>query len=153
MNERAVPEAHLGLRRMNVHIHFFGIAIEEQQRERIAGRRNQVVIGGGERVHQQLVANQPAVDEQIDRIAIELLHLRARNESAKRKHAVPGIVIAARQGQQITLVIPEVDQIFKDLAAEHLVNTIANVRHGSDASAASAAPCRSSKLLSGCARL
>ena len=39
-----VPEANLGLRRMHIDVDLFGVAIEEQQRERIAGRRHQVVI-------------------------------------------------------------------------------------------------------------
>ena len=83
----AVAEAHLGLRRMHVHVHLFAIAIQEQQRERIAGRRHQVVIGRRKRVQQQAVADQPAVDEQVDRIAVELLHLRAGNEAAQREDA------------------------------------------------------------------
>ena len=44
VHEGAMPETNFGFRRMNVHVHLFAIAIEEQQRERIAGRRHQVVI-------------------------------------------------------------------------------------------------------------
>jgi hypothetical protein len=41
-----MPEANLGLGWMDVDVYFFAIAIDEQQRERITGRRHQIVIGG-----------------------------------------------------------------------------------------------------------
>ncbi len=87
MHDRTMAESHLGLRRMDIHVHFRRIAMQEQQRERITGRRDQVVIRRADRVHQQPVANQPAIDENIDRVAIVLLHLRARNKAVQRINA------------------------------------------------------------------
>ena len=63
------------------------VAFEKQQRERVGRRRHQVVIRRGERVQQQAVANQPAVHEDEDRIAVALLHLRPRNEAAQAERA------------------------------------------------------------------
>ena len=64
VDHRSVPESHFGLGRMHVHVDFFGVAIQKQQREGITGRRHQVVIRGRNRVQQQAVAYQAAVDEQ-----------------------------------------------------------------------------------------
>ena len=45
MDERSMVESHLRFRRMNIDVHFFRVAIEKKQREWIARRRHQVVIG------------------------------------------------------------------------------------------------------------
>ena len=113
VHERAVAEAHFGFRRMHVYVHLFAIAIEEQQRERVTGRRHQVVIGGGERVQQQLVANEPAVHEQEDRIAIQLLHLRAGDEAAHHEDARRRLV--AFHNAKFASMASEVDESSRTL--------------------------------------
>ena len=55
VDHRSVPEPHFGLGRMHVHVDFFGVAIQKQQREGITRRRHQVVIRGRNRVQQQAV--------------------------------------------------------------------------------------------------
>jgi len=47
VNQRAVPEAHFGLGRVNIDIHFARIAIEEEQGEGETARRHEVVVSGG----------------------------------------------------------------------------------------------------------
>src|ERR1035438_9819940 len=72
---------------MHIDIHLFGVALQEEERERIRRGRHQVVVSRGERVQHQAVANQPPVDEDVDRIAIGLLHLRAREEAVEPEAA------------------------------------------------------------------
>ena len=96
MHHRSVPESHFGLGGMHVHVHLFGVAIQKQQREGITRRRHQVVIRGRNRVQQQAVANQPAVDEQVNRIAVELLHLRTADESPQPEAARELRLVRAR---------------------------------------------------------
>ena len=108
---------------MNVDVHFFAIAIQKQQREWKAGRRHQVVIGGRERVHQQAVANQPAVDEHENRIPVELLNLRRGDESAQGKNARSGF--GGVHNGELALYHVEIDQLIQSLAAEYLVNALA----------------------------
>ena len=137
VNERSVPEAHLGLRWMHVDVHLFGVAFEKQQRERIGRGRHQVVIGGGERVQQQAVANQPAVHENVDRIAIGLLHLRAARKSrsagmcGRAARPAPSGTrprLRGRHGgrrhEQLLLAIADLHQLLEHLAAEDLVDAL-----------------------------
>ena len=78
-----LPEAHLGLGRMHVHIHLFRRHLQKQQHHRKAGGRNHVAIGLGDGVQQQPVADQPLVDEDVDRVAVELLQLGLGVEAAQ----------------------------------------------------------------------
>src|ERR1019366_7113182 len=95
VDEAAVAEADPGLRRVYVDIHLFGVAFQEEQREWVGRRWHQVVIRRGERVQHQAVANQAPVDEDVYRIAIGLLHLRAR-EKAVEPEAPHGRVLGLR---------------------------------------------------------
>ena len=106
----AVPESHFGLRRVNVHVHLFAIAIQKQQREGIARRRHQVVIRRRERVQQQTVANQAAVHEQEDRIAIQSSApaARRRSRAARRRGVVRS---SASTTSQLALDIIQIDQV------------------------------------------
>ena len=138
VQERAVPEAHLGLRRMHVDVHLFGVALQKQQRERIARGRHQVVIRRGKRVQHQAVADQAAVDENVDRIAIRFLNLRPREkagepEAAERRllglrAAVFGDGLrrrhAGRRQEEIALAHADLHQLVQNLAAENLVDAL-----------------------------
>ena len=73
MNQGLLAEADLGFCGMDVHVHFFRRHIEEQEHHRRAGGRNDVAIGFGDGVEQQAVADKTLVDEDVDRVAIELL--------------------------------------------------------------------------------
>ena len=90
-------------------------------------------------MHQQLVADEPAIDEQVDRVAIQLLNLRPRNEPTDGENPVSRFVILACAGQcQDALAVSQVDQIVEGLPAENLVHTIADVCDGSDGQQSSA---------------
>ena len=136
VDERAVAEAHLGLRRVHVDVHLLRVALEEQQRERIRRRRHQVVIRRGERVQQQAVANQAAVDEDEDRIAIALLHLRAREEAAQAERARARLAVArlrvGRQQQSSLSRAPISTRSSSSPAAEHLVDALLQGRDRRD---------------------
>ncbi len=124
VRQRSMAEADFGLRRMHVDVDLFQIAIQKQQREGIAGRRHQVVIGGGEGVQQQAVADQAPVDEQVNRIAIEALHLRAADEAAQAEAARASLLVFDRQREGARL-IAQIEQLFEDLAAEDLIDALA----------------------------
>src|SRR5689334_1113664 len=109
-----MAEPHLGLRRVHVNVDFLEIALEKQQRKGITRRRHQVVIGGRQRVQQEAVTNQAPVDEQINRIAIETLHLRAADEAAQAEAARASLLVFRRQREGARL-IPQVQQIFQNL--------------------------------------
>ena len=68
---------------MHVDVDFGRRHLQKKQHHRIDGRRNDVAIGLGQRVLHQAVANQAAVHENEDRIAIELLNLRPRDEAVQ----------------------------------------------------------------------
>ena len=147
MHEGSVPESHLGLRWMDIHVHLFAVAIQEQEREWVAGRRHQVVIGRQSACISTLVANETAVHEQVDRVAVQLLHLRTRNEATQGEARVPGF-FPSQPRERGALVVAEVDQIIQHMGAEHLIHAVANFGDGRDAEQLDT-PCRSSKLLSG----
>ena len=83
MNQALLAETDLGLGGMNVDIHFLGRHLKEQQHHREAGGRNHVAIGLGDGVHQQPVADEALVDEDVDGVAIELLQLRLGVEAGQ----------------------------------------------------------------------
>src|SRR5258708_1076405 len=68
---------------MHVDIDLSSRHLEKQQHDRKYSRWHDVAISIGERVLNQPIANQTAVDENKNRVAIELLNLRLRNETMK----------------------------------------------------------------------
>ncbi len=82
-SSRRLPEAHLGLRGMHVDIHFGERHLQEEQHHRINRRRDDVAVGLGQRVLHQAIADQPAIHEDEDGVAIELLDLGPRNEAVQ----------------------------------------------------------------------
>ncbi len=107
---------------MDVDIHLFAIAFEKQQREREAGCRHQIVIGGGERVQNQAVADEASVDEDIDGIAVVLLHLRARNEAVQNE--LPRRLVGFGHLEGLA-VVGQFDDVVEQLAAEDLEDALA----------------------------
>src|ERR1019366_9392225 len=91
-------------------------------------------IGRGERVHQQAIANQAAVDEKIDRITVELLHLRSADEAAQAELAAAFITFFALSLllREFAGQIAEIDQILQRIAAEYLKDALAQRRHRRD---------------------
>src|SRR2546423_1228213 len=74
---------------MNVDIHFTGRQFEKQKYNGIYRGRNDVAISLSQPMLHQAIANQPAVDEDENRIAIQLLDFGLRDESVQAH--LPGI--------------------------------------------------------------
>ena len=91
-----MPEAHLDLRGMNVHVHFLGGQIEkEQDRGKHRGRQN-VAVGFVNRVQDQAVAHQPPVHENVNSIAVAALHVGPRSKPAH--HQFGGALLGGEFG-------------------------------------------------------
>ena len=58
-----IAKAHLGLRRVNVHVHHVGREVDEERRHGMAAAMEEVGIGRAHGAVQQAVAHRPAVDE------------------------------------------------------------------------------------------
>ena len=95
----------------------------------ITGRRHQVVIRGGERVQQQAVANQAAVDEQEDRIAVQSSAL-AGAETKPRSAKTRVVWFVGFHDVQLAFHHIEIDQVFERLVAEHLIDAFRSVSTG-----------------------
>ncbi len=115
---------------MDVDVHFLAIAIQEKERERVTGRRHQVMIGRRKRVQQQAIADEAAVDEQEDRIAVQLLNLRRGDKSAQCEDALRALI--GFDHIEFALEDVQIDQLFERLSAEHLINSLAQGRDRSD---------------------
>src|SRR5271168_4652152 len=66
---------------MNVHIDFSGRHLDKKEHYRIDRRRQNIAIRLDDAVLNEAVANQASINENIDRIAIELLNFRLRNKT------------------------------------------------------------------------
>ena len=108
MHEALLAKTHFCLRGMNVHVHLCGRHFEKQKHHREDRRRHDVAIGFGNCVLHQPIANQAAIHENENRVAIQLLHFRLRDESVQpelsRIHR-PGllffILVLARPGRRL----------------------------------------------------
>ncbi len=63
-NGGRVAKAHFGLGRMDVDVDLGGLAFDEQSRNRMPVRGQEIEIGAPERAGEGLVAHRPPVDEQ-----------------------------------------------------------------------------------------
>ena len=81
MQHALLPEPHLGFRRMHIHIHLGCRQLQKQQHHGIHRRRNNISIRLGQRMLNQTVANRPPVHEHENRIAVQFLNFRLRNEA------------------------------------------------------------------------
>ena len=81
MDHGLLPETHLGLRRVYVHIHFRSRHLNKKQNYWIHRRRQNVAIGFDDPVLNETVANQPPIHEDENRITIELLNFRLRHKA------------------------------------------------------------------------
>src|SRR5579863_464971 len=68
---------------MNIDVHFRRRHFEEQQDDRVDRGWNDVAVGLGERVLDKAVANQASVDEDVNRIAVQLLDLGLRHKAVE----------------------------------------------------------------------
>ncbi len=70
------------LRRVDVDIDLLRRHLQKQQHHGKGGRGQDIAIGLAHRVHQQAVAHQAAIDEAVDRVAVQLLQLGLGGEAA-----------------------------------------------------------------------
>ena len=82
-----LPESHLGLRRMHIHIHFRRGHLDKKQHHRINRWRQNIAIRLSQPMLNQPIANQPSINKDVDRVAVELLNLWLRNKSMKSQLA------------------------------------------------------------------
>ena len=80
VNEGLMLEADLGLRRMHIHIDILVRNRHKQDDDRKCARRQNVAIGLADRMQNDLVAHQPAIDKEEHRIPVVLLNVRTRRE-------------------------------------------------------------------------
>ena len=78
-----LAEPNLSLRWMNIHVHFRVRHLKKQQNHRENRGRKNVAIRLRERVVNEAVADEPAVDKCVNRIAIQLLNLRLGDETVQ----------------------------------------------------------------------
>ena len=79
--EAGVAKAHFDLRGVDVHVHFGGGQFKKDERHRKDASGKDIAIRLRDGVQHQPVAHQPAVHEEVDVVAVQLLHFRARGES------------------------------------------------------------------------
>ena len=63
-HEAGITEAHFRFRRMHIHIHQMGIALNEKSNSGMAIPRHMIGIGPANGPHQQAVAHRAAIDEE-----------------------------------------------------------------------------------------
>ena len=129
---------------MDVDIHLARRQFQKQQHHRIHRRRNDVAVGLGQSVLDEAVANQPAVDEDENRIAIQLLDFGLRNEAVKAHLAgICGsggitffVFVLAPPGRRLRhahvlkwLHSRHSNQLVEGFFAEDLINAFAVARH------------------------
>jgi len=113
---------------MNIYVDFACVAMQEKQSERVAAGRHQVVIGGRDRVQQDSVTDQTAVDEQKNRVAIQLLNVGTGNQTFEcelRRFGVRWI----RQGELESFEI-EIDEIVDNGRTEDLKGSVSQAGYG-----------------------
>ncbi len=123
-----MAEADFGFGGVDVDVNLGVIAVEEDQRKGVAGGGNEVVIGAGEGVQEQLVANEATVDEEVDRVAVELLDVRFRDEAGKREEA--GVALGSSEGAGLGT---KGNKIVEGTAAEDLKDAFFGSEDGGDA--------------------
>ena len=90
VDEAGLAEADLGLGGMDVDVDLLRGHLEEEQDDGKDGGRNDVAVGLGERVQDELVADEALVDEDVDGVAIELLQLGLGDEAGEAEVAGVG---------------------------------------------------------------
>jgi hypothetical protein len=85
-----LAEADFGLGRVDVDVHLLRRHLDKQQHHGKRSGGKNIAIGLAHRVHQQAVAHQAAIDEAVDRVAVEFLQLRLGGEAGMRSHPGSG---------------------------------------------------------------
>src|SRR2546421_12438588 len=108
-------EPHFRLRGMNVHIYIFIRNRQEQNDHGEAARRQNVPVRLADRMKDDLVAHEPAVDEEEHRIPVVLLNVRPGREQMNLQTAPA----------ELFLIF---DELVKQILAEDLKNPFTEAR-------------------------
>ena len=81
VDEAGLAEADFGFGGMDVDVDLLRRHLEEEEDDGIGGGREDVAVGLGERVEDELVADEALVDEDVDGVAIEFLQLGLGDEA------------------------------------------------------------------------
>src|SRR5580704_15355270 len=80
VNELRMAETHFDFRGVNVDVHFVVGQLEEKQNNWKDAKRDDIAIGVADGMEDQAIANQTAIYEDVDAIAIAALHFGPRGE-------------------------------------------------------------------------
>ncbi len=139
MHKARLPEAHLRLRRMHVHIDFCRGHFKKQQHDRKGSRRQNVAIRLRQRMQDQAVAHLASVDEDVDRSTIQLLQLGLGDEAAHAQKArLRRLVIGLasprrrlRQARAREVHLRRAGQhVARHVAAKDLEDALGRIPHG-----------------------
>ena len=102
MDEGGLTKADLGLGRVDVDVDLLRGHLEEEQDDGVAGGREDIAVGLGERVEDELVADEALIDKDVDGVAIEFLQLRLGDEAGDAEVAgvggdVVGVTLPGRR--------------------------------------------------------
>ena len=89
MHELRMPEAHLDFRGVDVHVHFFGGQIEEQQYRRENGGWQDISVRFMNCVQNQAVAHEAPIHKNINPIAVAALHVGPRGKAVRTSSSAP----------------------------------------------------------------
>jgi len=92
VNEIRLAEPHLRLRRVNIYVHFPRGRFQKDQRHGEHPSGQDVAVGLRNSVQDQPVTHQSPIDEEVNVIAVQLLHFRARDKALRRRreaHSMP----------------------------------------------------------------
>ena len=138
MDEASPPKADFHLRRVDVDVHLLGRHLQKNQRDGEHSGGKDVAIRLMNRMQQQAVPHQTAVDENEDLFSIQALHFGPGDESGKANDAgfgivllrcVPAYIFANRVHRQSSLHPGNLNQLLQNLPAEKLEDPFATFAH------------------------
>ena len=127
-----MPEAHFDLGRMDIYVHLLARQIQEEQRHGKHIRRQNIAVRFVNGVQQQPIAHQPAVDKNVDAVAVRPLHFRPRNEPAHRQLPRASAVIELRfcdRGANWARNGRDLDHLLERLPPKKLINAFGQRGH------------------------
>ncbi len=103
MDEAGLAEADLGFGGVDIDVDLLRGHLEEEENDRVGGGRDDVAVGLGEGVEDELVADEALVDEDVDRVAVELLQFGLGDEAGDAEVAGVGrcVVRVALPGRRL----------------------------------------------------
>ena len=100
VDEAGLAEADFGLGGVDVDVDLLRGHLEEEEDDGEDGGRDDVAVGLGEGVEDELVADEALVDEDVDGVAIELLQLGLGDEAGEAEVAGVGRACSRRRASR-----------------------------------------------------